>query len=87
MKSLFFNSDYLSVTVYVFLQNTYLRKKMLFEPVFSTYKADSTGTKNPAEKNEIFYGILTPVEICTIFNRLGVPYNNATLNPTSNRDK
>jgi hypothetical protein len=38
-------------------------------------------------KNEIFYGILTPVEICTIFNRLGVPYNNATLNPTSKRDQ
>ena len=34
-----------------------------------------------------FYGILTPVEICTIFNRLGVPYNNAALNPTSNRDQ
>jgi hypothetical protein len=58
-----------------------------FEPVFSTYKNDSTGTKIPGEKNEIFYGILTPVEICAIFNRLGVPYNNATLNPTSNRDQ
>jgi hypothetical protein len=55
------------------------------EPSFSTYKnsSDSAATK---AKNEIFYGILTPVEICTIFNRLGVPYNSATLNPTSNRD-
>ena len=37
-------------------------------------------------KNEIFYGILTPVEICAIFNRLGVTYNNAILNPISNKD-
>jgi hypothetical protein len=63
------------------------KDKDSFEPVFSTYKTDSTGAKLPAEKNEIFYGILTPVEICTIFNRLGVPYNNAALNPTSNRDQ
>jgi len=63
------------------------KDKDTFEPVFSTYKTDSKGTKAPVEKNEIFYGILTPVEICAIFNRLGVPYNNATLNPTSNRDQ
>jgi hypothetical protein len=61
--------------------------KDTFEPVFSTYKTDSAGMKKPIEKNEIFYGILTPVEICTIFNRLGVPYNKATLNPTSNRNQ
>lgn len=58
-----------------------------FEPAFSTYKSDSTGKSAPVEKNEIFYGLLTPVEICTIFNRLGVPYNNATLNPISNRNQ
>jgi hypothetical protein len=58
-----------------------------FKPEFSTYKTDSASIEAPAEKNEIFYGILTPVEVCAIFNRLGVPYNNATLNPTSNRDK
>jgi hypothetical protein len=58
-----------------------------FEPVFSTYKSDSTETKTGMEKNEIFYGILTPVEVCAIFNRMNVPYNNATLNPVSNKDK
>jgi hypothetical protein len=63
------------------------KEKDTFEPVFSTYKTDSTGASLPVIKNEIFYGILTPVEICTIFNRLGVPYNNATLNPTSNRNQ
>jgi hypothetical protein len=63
------------------------KEKEPFEPVFSTYKTDSTGIKAPEVKNEIFYGILTPVEICTIFNRLGVTYDNAALNPTSNRDQ
>ena len=63
------------------------KDKDTFEPVFSTYKTISDGTNAPAEKIEIFYGILTPVEICTIFNRLGLPYNSATLNPISNRDQ
>ena len=58
-----------------------------FIPSFSTYKSDTTQSNAPTAKNEIFYGILTPVEICTIFNRLGIPYNNATLNPISNRDQ
>lgn len=57
-----------------------------FEPVFSTYKTDSSGTEAPFVKYEIFYGLLTPVEICAIFNRLGVPYSNSTLNPASNMD-
>jgi hypothetical protein len=59
----------------------------LLIPGFSTYKADSAGTTAPAEKIETYYGILTPVEICVIFNRLGIPYNNAALNPISNRDQ
>jgi hypothetical protein len=64
-----------------------LKQKESFNPVFSTYKSDTTKKNSKAPKNEIFYGILTPVEICTIFNRLGIPYNNATLNPISNRDQ
>jgi hypothetical protein len=56
-----------------------------FESTFSTYKSDSL-SESPVVKNEIFYGILTPVQICTIFNRLGVPYNNNALNPISNKD-
>ncbi len=63
------------------------KEKDTFVPVFSTYKTDSTGAIVPAEKNEIFYGLLTPVEICAIFNRLRVPYSSATLNPTSKRDE
>jgi hypothetical protein len=61
--------------------------KEIFKPSFSTYKTDSTGTNSLIEKNEIFYGLLTPVEISSIFNRIGVPHNNGILNPTSNRNK
>jgi hypothetical protein len=61
--------------------------KESFKPVFSTYKSDSTGTRAAISKNEIFYGLLTPVEICEIFNRLGVVYNKTILNPTSRKDQ
>lgn len=57
-----------------------------FVPSFSTYSSD-TARKNHDGKNEIFYGILTPVEMSTMFNRLGITYNNAALNPVSNRDQ
>jgi hypothetical protein len=63
------------------------KEKDTFKPVFSTYKNDSTAAIAPVAKSEIFYGILTPVEICTIFNRLGVPYDKAALNPISNRNQ
>ena len=58
-----------------------------FEPSFSTYRADSSENKTAPARNEIFYGLLTPVEICNIFNRLGVVYNKSILNPTSNKDQ
>ena len=61
------------------------KEKESFEPSFSTYK-DNESKSAPAEKNEIFYGILNPVEISSIFNRLGVPYNSAIINPVSNKD-
>ena len=73
--------------LFAFACKSNLQEKDTFKPVFSTYKSDSTGTNSLTEKNEIFYGLLTPVEICTIFNRIGVPHNNAILNPTSNRNK
>jgi hypothetical protein len=64
-----------------------VKEKNSVVPVFSTYKSDTTKNHDLTPKNEIFYGILTPVEICTIFDRLGITYNNATLNPISNRDQ
>jgi hypothetical protein len=63
------------------------KEKESFVPVFSTYNSDSTNNSNLPPKDEIFYGILTPVEICTIFNRLGIPHNNEILNPISNKDQ
>jgi hypothetical protein len=61
-------------------------EKESFVPSFSTFNNDSENTTIPITKNEIFYGLLTPVEICEMFNRLGVPFNNNALNPVSNRD-
>lgn len=61
------------------------KEKTTFEPSFSTLK-NNTDSAEAIEKNEIFYGVLNPVEISSIFNRLGVPYNNAITNPVSNRD-
>jgi hypothetical protein len=61
-------------------------EKDTFSPGFSTYKAAPADASTPAEKMETYYGLLTPVEICVIFNRLGIPYDNAALNPTSNMD-
>jgi hypothetical protein len=62
-------------------------EKDTFNPVFSTYKTDSTGKAAPAKKSEIYYGLLTPMEICSIFDRLGVPRNSSYLNPTSNSER
>jgi hypothetical protein len=53
---------------------------------FSTYRTDASGTNTPSGKFETHYGLMTPVEICVIFDRLGVPYNVSALNPTSNKD-
>jgi hypothetical protein len=86
MKSI---SSYLIIFLLLFISGCKRapQEKDTFKPVFSTYKTDSTGTNAPPVKNEIFYGILTPVEICTMFNRLGVPHDYSMLNPTSNKDK
>jgi hypothetical protein len=59
----------------------------IFTPSFSTYKTDTEGTKIPIAKEETYYGLLTPVEICVIFNRLGVTYSNTLLNPVTNSDQ
>ena len=75
------------ILLYVFSCKSVPKEKDTFKPVFSNYNTDSTGAKTTILKNEIFYGILTPLEICEIFTRLGVPYNNAALNPISNRNQ
>lgn len=59
----------------------------IITPGFSTYKTDTAGKSTPSPKDETYYGLLTPVEVCVIFNRLGVTYTNSLLNPVSNSDK
>jgi len=61
-------------------------EKFTFVPTFSTFRPDSSSAGSAVVKRETYYGLLTPLEISVIFNRLGLPYNNATLNPTSNSD-
>jgi hypothetical protein len=60
--------------------------KQKVKPTFSTFRADNETKGHKSEKNEIFYGLLTPTEITTLFNRMGVPYEKAALNPTTNND-
>lgn len=53
---------------------------------FSTYRSVPSGEGATAVKMETHYGLLTPVEISVIFERLGIPYNSSVLNPVSNKD-
>jgi hypothetical protein len=57
-----------------------------FTPSFSTYNIDSLSKNEPPVKGEAHYGILTPIEICEIFERLDIRYDNAILNPISNEN-
>jgi len=61
-------------------------QKKKTEPTFSTLRTNTESKDRTIIKNEIFYGLLTPTEITAIFNRLGIPYEKAALNPTSNDD-
>jgi hypothetical protein len=53
---------------------------------FSTYRSVQPDGGAPAAKMETHYGLLTPVEISVIFEKLGIPYNSAALNPVSNKE-
>ena len=53
---------------------------------FSTYAADSLQTRTKEEKHEIFYGLLTPVEISAIFNRMETGCKPELLNPAERAD-
>jgi hypothetical protein len=57
-----------------------------FVPVFSTLEAESVSTDSSAGKKEIFYGVLTPLEISGIFTRLNAPYTPEILNDPANSD-
>jgi hypothetical protein len=79
-------SVFILITVLIFSCKPEAPKKESYEPSFSTYQSDSTGKSVPIVKNEIFYGLLTPVEISSIFQRLNVHYDKAIVNPASNRN-
>jgi hypothetical protein len=53
-------------------------------PVFSTYRPEAT--EKASKHREIYYGLLTPVEVCNIFERLNIRYNDTIVLPPENRD-
>jgi hypothetical protein len=53
---------------------------------FSTLGTANEKKTPGSSKNEIFYGLLTPTEITSIFSRLGASYQKAALNPAANAD-
>lgn len=85
MKSLSILSAIILLTITISACKQQSLTEESLTPVFSTYDIDSKDTA-VASRNETYYGVMTPVEICVIFDRLSVPYNNELLNPVSNRD-
>ena len=53
-------------------------------PVFSTYHPESPD--DTSKIREIYYGLLTPAEVCNIFERLGIPFNDTIILQTENQD-
>ncbi len=53
-------------------------------PVFSTHPPESPS--DITRKREIYYGLLSPVEACNIFERLGIRLNDTIILPAGNRD-
>ena len=53
-------------------------------PVFSTRVPSSP--EDTLKNREIYYGLMTPVEVCNIFERLGLKYRDTIISPSENRD-
>ena len=51
-------------------------------PVFSTRLPETSD--DTVKLRDIYYGLLTPVEVCNIFERLGISYNDTIILPASN---
>ena len=77
-----------TIAIILFLQSCRLSSadSDLRQPMISTYTAEVDEVNKIPEKNIIFYGVLSPLEICAIFERLGIPYNSAALNPVTRKD-
>ncbi|MBP8960307.1 MAG: hypothetical protein KBG40_07780 [Bacteroidales bacterium] len=54
--------------------------------VLTTYRTDSIHNESSITRKEIFYGLVTPTEVSSIFNRLGIPYHKNIINPVSNHE-
>lgn len=53
-------------------------------PVFSTHLPETPD--DTLNIREIYYGLLTPVEVCNIFERLGIRYSDTIILASGNRD-
>ena len=77
------------VSIFIFLVAASCSNKeenMPFTSSFSTYNIDDPSKSGSSVKGEAHYGVLTPIEICDIFGRLDIQYDNTILNPVSNGD-
>ncbi len=79
----------LSVTVFLFVFASVITscKKSepgprISSPVFSTYVPATPS--DTTRMREIYYGLLTPVEVCNIFDRLGLSFNDTIISPSDN---
>ncbi len=53
-------------------------------PVFSTYMPKTLADTNSLK--EIYYGLMTPVEVCNIFDKLNLTFNDTIINSAENAD-
>ena len=53
-------------------------------PVFSTHHPETP--EDTVNFREIYYGLMSPVEVCNIFERLDIPYNDTILIAPENKD-
>lgn len=53
-------------------------------PVFSTHHPETP--EDTTNFREIYYGLMSPVEVCNIFERLDIPYNDTILIAPENKD-
>lgn len=60
--------------------------KHTFVSTFSTLKADTVTAEHQTVKRDIYFGVLNPVEISEIFNRLDAVYTPEILSDPSNAD-
>jgi len=59
-------------------------KSQIVQPVFSTYLPSAPADTN--QIREIYYGLMTPVEVCNIFEKLHLSYDDGIVNPAENAD-